>query len=99
MTVTLRDLNNGSKSVKAETIENLSAALRGVVIKPGEAGYDDTRALWNGMIDCKPGLVIRAVGIGDILVADNFARDNGLLMAVLGGGHQIAGQGMTMPDS
>lgn len=91
MTVTLRDLNSGSKPVKSEAIENLSAALRGVVIKPGEAGYDDSRSLWNGMIDRKPGLVIRAVGTGDIQVAVNFARDHGLLMAVRGGGHQIAG--------
>lgn len=91
MTVTLHGLNGGSKTIKSEAIDALSAALRGAVIAPGEPGYDEARTLWNGMIDRKPGLVIRALGTGDIQAAVNFARDNDLLMAVRGGGHQIAG--------
>lgn len=91
MTLELRGLNDRIKKIEPETIDSLSAGLRGAVIRPGEDGYDAARSLWNGMIDRKPGLVIRALGTGDIQVAVNFARDNDLLMAVRGGGHQIAG--------
>ena len=91
MTLKLRGLNGGSVSVDAEALDNLTAAVRGAVIRPGEDGYDTSRTLWNGMIDRKPGLVIRALGTGDIQAAVNFARDNDLLMAVRAGGHQIAG--------
>lgn len=91
MSTTLKGLNVGSRTIKTETIEALAATLRGALLRPGGSGYDAARTLWNGMIDRKPGLVIRALGTGDIQAAVNFARDNDLLMAVRGGGHQIAG--------
>lgn len=91
MSVILKGLNGGSKTITTETIEALAAKLRGALLRPGEPGYDTARTLWNAMIDRKPALAIRALGTGDIQVAVNFARDNDLLMAVRGGGHQIAG--------
>lgn len=91
MSVKLKGLNGGSHQIADEVIEGLSATLRGAILREGDAGYDAARSLWNGMIDRKPGLVIRAQGTGDIQVAVNFARENGLLMAVRAGGHQIAG--------
>lgn len=91
MTITLKKLEGGETAIAPEAVESLAAGLRGAVIRPDEPGYDTSRSLWNGMIDRRPGLVIRALGTGDIQTAVNFARDNGLLMAVRGGGHQIAG--------
>ncbi|MCT2541190.1 FAD-binding oxidoreductase [Sedimentimonas flavescens] len=57
----------------------------------GSAEYDEGRTLWNAMVDRKPGVVIRAKGTSDVQKAVNFARENGLLIAVRSGGHQIAG--------
>ncbi len=91
MSTMLRGLNGGSKTIEKELTEALSAGLRGSLLREGDQGYDEARTLWNGMIDRKPGLIIRAVGTGDIQAAVNFARDNGLLMAIRAGGHQIAG--------
>lgn len=91
MTDKLRGLNGGTKAIEGELTKALSASLRGSLLREGDKGYDEARTLWNGMIDRKPGLVIRAIGTGDIQAAVNFARDNDLLMAVRAGGHQIAG--------
>lgn len=91
MSVTLKTLKGGTRQIAQPQIEALSAGLRGTVLLPGDAGYDAARSLWNGMFDRKPGLVIRALGTSDIQAAVNFARDNGLVMAVRAGGHQIAG--------
>src|SRR6185369_281170 len=69
----------------------LKARLRGPVILPGEAGYDEHRSVWNGMIDKKPGAIVRALGVADVVACVNFARESGIRLAVKGGGHNIAG--------
>lgn len=91
MSVTLKTLSGGTRELASEALAALAGGLRGALIAPDEAGYDVSRTIWNGMIDRRPGLVIRALGTGDIQMAVNFARDNDLLMAVRAGGHQIAG--------
>lgn len=91
MTVTLKALDSGTKTIPDDTLDALRGAVRGAVLLKGDAGYDTARTIWNGMIDRHPGLVIRALGTSDIQTAVNFARDNGVLMAVRAGGHQIAG--------
>lgn len=65
--------------------------LKGYAIRPGGKGYEKARALWNGMIDKKPGLIVRCHGAADVMACVNLARDNGLLLAVRGGGHNVAG--------
>ena len=91
MAMSLKGSDGGSRPVDDAALAALGVSLRGAVLTPGDDGYDAARALWNGMFDRKPGLVIRALGTGDIQAAVNFARENSLLMAVRGGGHQIAG--------
>lgn len=91
MTLSLKTLAGGSAPIEDAVLEDLRGALRGVAIVENEPGYDDARALWNGMIDRRPALVVRARGTSDICATVNFARDNGLLLAIKGGGHQIAG--------
>jgi FAD/FMN-containing dehydrogenase len=77
--------------LEGATAETLKARLRGALLRPGDAGYDDARKVWNGMIDRKPGLIIRCTGAADVITAVNFARSNTLLVSVHGGGHNVAG--------
>lgn len=72
-------------------IDNFSAAFQGEVIRPTDAGYDGARAVWNGMIDKRPALIARCTGVADVIEAVNVARENDLLVAVRGGGHNVAG--------
>jgi FAD/FMN-containing dehydrogenase len=69
----------------------LQAALKGEILDQHSAAYDDARSIWNAMIDRKPDLIIRCRDEADVVHAVNFARDHGLLVAVRGGGHNIAG--------
>ena len=68
-------------------------SLRGRLIRPTDADYDAVRALYNGMIDKRPRLIARCVDAADVVTAVNFARDEGLLLAVRGGGHNGPGLG------
>jgi FAD/FMN-containing dehydrogenase len=70
----------------------LSARFSGVLLRPGESGYDDARRVHNGMIDRRPALIARCLGTADIADAVNFARVRGLDLAVRGGGHNVAGR-------
>jgi FAD/FMN-containing dehydrogenase len=70
---------------------DLQAQVRGSVCHPGDAGYDEARAVWNGMIDRRPALVARCLGVGDVVACVNAAREAGLPLSVKGGGHNIAG--------
>lgn len=91
MTISLKTLGGGTKQIDDGSLAVLRAELRGTAPAPDEAGYEEARTVWNGMVDRRPSLVIRALGTNDIRVAVNFARENDLLMAIRAGGHQIAG--------
>jgi len=71
--------------------KTFGATLRGSLITPGDPAYDETRQIWNAMIDRKPGLIARCATAGDVVSAVNFARTHGLVVAIRGGGHNIAG--------
>src|SRR4029077_17657110 len=67
--------------------------VRGRVTAPGDEGYDEARGVFNGMIDKRPAVVVRAETAGDVVAAVNFARDTGLDLAIRGGGHSVPGFG------
>jgi FAD/FMN-containing dehydrogenase len=90
--VTVQTLAGDMLQISEEKLETLQQSLRGKVCLPGEIGYDDARSLWNAMIDRRPGLVIRCTGAADVMQAVKFAREHELLLAVRGGGHNIAGK-------
>lgn len=71
--------------------EQLQPGFRGPLLAPGDEGYESARAVWNGMIDRRPALVARCAGVADVLAAVVFAREHELLIAVRGGGHNVAG--------
>ena len=73
----------------------LAATFRGEVLTPGDAGYDEARALWNGVIDKRPAVIARAADTGDVSEAIRFARENGLAVTARGGGHGVAGNALT----
>jgi FAD/FMN-containing dehydrogenase len=72
-------------------IAALRETMRGQLLRPGDAAYDATRGVWNGMIDRRPGLIACCHGVADVIAAVNFARTHGLLVSVRGGGRGVAG--------
>jgi FAD/FMN-containing dehydrogenase len=72
-------------------VEALRAGLRGPVIVPGDAEYDQARKVWNGMIDRRPAAIARVAGAADVVTCVNFARDHDIVLAIRGGAHNVPG--------
>lgn len=89
--VQFRGLEGGTITVPTDILTALKPQLRGSVCLQDEAGYDEARTIWNAMIDRRPGAVVSCRGASDVMRAVRFARDNRLLVAVRGGGHNISG--------
>jgi FAD/FMN-containing dehydrogenase len=82
----------GADAVLDETIlERFASGLRGELLRPDGTAYEEVRKVWNGLIDKHPALIARCAGVGDVIDSVNFARENDLLVAVRGGGHNVAG--------
>ena len=75
-------------------LDTLRETVRGTVIGPGDPGYDEARAVYNGMIDKRPAALVRPADTADVVTAVQFARRHGLEIAVRGGGHNAAGFGV-----
>jgi FAD/FMN-containing dehydrogenase len=73
------------------TVDEFRTQLHGDVLLPDAEGYDDSRQIWNAMIDRRPALIARCVSAEDVVESVNFARTHNLLVAIRGGGHNIAG--------
>jgi FAD/FMN-containing dehydrogenase len=79
-------------TIHTEALETLKNCFRGEIRLPEDKRYDQTRQIWNAMFDRKPAIIARCIGTTDVINAVNFARDNDLLVAVRGGGHNSAGK-------
>ncbi len=77
----------------SENHDELKGKLRGELILPGDANYDNARQLYNGMIDKRPGLIVRVLDAADVIASVNYARDRHMLLAIRGGGHSGPGLG------
>jgi len=84
-------LTGTDRQLQASKMEAFTKSLRGHALSPGDDGYEETRKVWNGNIDRRPGLIVCCVGVSDVINAVHFARDNNLLVSVRGGGHNVAG--------
>jgi hypothetical protein len=87
----VKTLDDREISLEQASIDALKMSLRGVMFFPGDAGYEESRTLWNSMTNRKPAFVVRCIGVSDVIKSVNFARENKLLLSIKGGGHNIAG--------
>lgn len=86
-------LKTSSGSEVVVDTSDLEVSLADHLITPNDAPYEDARQVWNGMIDRKPGLIARCRGVADVVRSVRFAREHEILVAVRGGGHNVAGFG------
>src|SRR5204863_7360858 len=77
-----------------DSIADFKRNLRGRLIEPGDKDYDEARKVYNGMIHKKPRLVARCADVADVIRSVNFGRENDLLVAIRGGGHNAGGLGI-----
>jgi FAD/FMN-containing dehydrogenase len=82
---------NARDVIGEATLGELEATLRGQLVRPTDPDYDQARAVWNATHDRHPALIIRCAGTADVMRAVEFARSEGLQVAVRGGAHSIAG--------
>jgi FAD/FMN-containing dehydrogenase len=83
------------KLLEEAAVQEFAANLRGELIRPENDGYDNTRAVFNGMIDKRPAMIVRCAGTADVIQGVNFARTHELLVSVHGGGHSVAGNAVS----
>src|SRR5580698_785144 len=88
-------LGKQGKRAMVETSEEVYTALRrrfkGDLVRPSHAGYEDARAIWNGMVARRPGLIARCADVSDVQSAVRAASETGILTAIRCGGHSLAG--------
>ena len=83
-----------SHSLTSEAVQEFQASFAGEVITSDHHEYQQERQLWNAMIDKNPTIIAQCSGVDDVIKAVKFANKNGLLVAVRGGGHNVAGNAM-----
>jgi FAD/FMN-containing dehydrogenase len=87
----VKSLTGSDIHLKAETIDKLRESIRGKILTPESEQYNEARAVWNAMIDKRPALIVRCASAAEVMRAVRFAGEHKLLVAVRGGGHNIAG--------
>jgi FAD/FMN-containing dehydrogenase len=90
---TIKAISAGGATLELprSAIDELRPRIRGRVLLPGDSGYDESRSIWNAMIDRHPALIVQPLGTADVIAAVQFARKHDLALAIKGGGHNIAG--------
>ena len=86
-----KTLDGAESRLDPKTIDGFRARLRGALVLPGDPPYDEARSLWNAMIDRRPALIARCLGVADVMACVSFAREHRLLSSIKGGGHNISG--------
>ena len=85
---------NRLKDLDESAVKNFSSQLRGKIVLPKDADYDESRKVYNAMIDKRPALIVKCVDAADVMYAVKFGKENDLLVAVRGGGHNGGGLGI-----
>jgi FAD/FMN-containing dehydrogenase len=91
--VQVRRLDGERGALGREALDDLRERVGDRLVTAEDAEYEAARRVWNGMIDRHPTLVVRCSGAADVIAAVAFASENGLRLAVRGGGHNVAGFG------
>ena len=84
-----------STTLDAAVVADLAGQVSGPVLGPQDAGYEEARAVYNGLIDRRPALIVRCRTTNDVVAALAFARGAGLEVSIRGGGHNVAGRAVT----
>lgn len=87
-------MKNPVKDLNPELIEAFTLQIRGEIILPTNKEYNETRKVYNGMINKHPGMFVMCIDVADVMAAVNFGRENNLLIAIRGGGHNGGGLGL-----
>jgi FAD/FMN-containing dehydrogenase len=87
-------MSNTVANLESSIIEAFRPLIRGEIIMPQDSAYNETRKVYNGMIDKRPGMFVKCVDVADVISAVNFGRENDLLVAIRGGGHNGGGLGL-----
>jgi FAD/FMN-containing dehydrogenase len=77
-----------------DAVAQFKGQLRGELIEPGDAAYEDARKVYNAMISRKPRLIVKCVDVADVIAAVKFGRAHSIRVAVRGGGHNAGGLGI-----
>jgi FAD/FMN-containing dehydrogenase len=80
-----------TRTLDSSKTEELRAQMRGDLVQPSDANYDEARTIHNAMINKRPALIARCADAADVIAAVNFGRENDLDIAIRGGGHNVAG--------
>jgi len=78
-----------------DSVQLLRQAFSRLVLEPGDAGYDESRRIHNGLIDKRPAVIARCLHTADVVAAVDYGTDEGLEISVRGGGHNVAGKAVT----
>ena len=84
-------LDGSVVDIDSRTLKTLSTSFDGRALRPGDPRFDEATRIWNGMISKRPALVVQPLSADDVREAVAFARANGILLSIKGGGHNIAG--------
>ena len=87
----IQEMQSTGIELEQKTLTDLGTCLRGTLLLTGDHGYDESRTIWNAMIDRRPALIARCLGVGDVVTCVNFAREHNLTLSIKGGGHNISG--------
>ncbi len=82
------------KDFEARKLEEFRGGFTGEILLPSDGAYESARKIWNAMIDKRPAVIARCATTSDVVRGVKFARDNRLVLAVRGGGHNIAGSAL-----
>ena len=93
MSATIDVAQKPVRAVSESAVSELRAKLGDRLISPDDASYEDARRVWNGMIDKRPALIARCHGVADVVDCVRWASDHDVVLAVRGGGHNVAGFG------
>jgi FAD/FMN-containing dehydrogenase len=88
------DASPQKSALSDAAVDKFKTEILGGVLRPNDAGYDEARKVWNGMINRRPAIIVRVEGPTDVIAAVNFARSTNLSIAVRGGGHSFPGHSM-----